>query len=133
MEQLFYRLERDGKVVADVAAMNDAIYDTVRTLAIRVGVIQEGGAGGERACTLAIEKMLKTYKDEHGVSGLTDAVEAELKVLHELHPDRVRMRWTCQAHQGISCDYALDMGEGKADLCVYKGARGCPFSRELAV
>lgn len=129
---LKYRLE-DDRGVSEISAVNEAVYEAVRALAIRVGVIQEGEAGGSRACTLAIEWMLKTYKYEHGVSGFTDAVEAELKVLHELHPDRVRMRWTCQAHQGISCDYALDMGEGKADLCVYKGAVDCPFSKELAV
>ena len=131
--ELKYRLVRDDGRESEISAMNEAIHTVVYELAKEVGVIPRRDCASERACTLAIETMLKTYKDEHGASGLTDAVEDELKVLHELHPDRVRMRWTCQAHQGISCDYALDMGEGKADLCVYKGARDCPFSRELAV
>ena len=130
--ELKYRLVRDDGRECEISAMGEAVHTVVYELAKEVGVIPRRD-GAARACTLGIESMLKTYKDEHGASGLTDAVEAELKVLHELHPDRVRMRWTCQAHQGISCDYALDMGEGKADLCVYKGARGCPFSRELAV
>ena len=129
--ELKYKLVRDNGKESEVMANDEAIHPVVYELAKEVGVIPQGD--DERACTLAIETMLKTYKDEHGASGLTDAVEAELKVLHELHPDRVRMRWTCQAHKGISCDYALDMGEGKADLCVYKGAVGCPFSKELAV
>lgn len=130
--ELKYRLVRDDGRESEISAMGEAVHTVVYELAKEVGIIPRRD-GEERACTLAIETMLKTYKDEHGASGLTDAVEAELRVLHDLHPDRVRMRWTCQAHQGISCDYALAMGEGKADLCVYKGARGCPFSRELAV
>lgn len=127
---LKYRLERDNGDTSEITATNEAVYEVVRALAIEVGVIQEGGAGGKRACTLAIENMLNTYKGEHGVSGLTDAVEAELRVLHELHPDRILVRKTCGAHKGISCDYAHAL-TANMDECSFKG--DCPFAREAAV
>lgn len=128
--ELNYRLKRDDGRIVEISAINEAVYEAVRALAIRVGVIQEGGAGGSRACTLGIENMLKTYKYEHGVSGLTDAVEAELKVLHELHPDRILVRKTCGAHKGISCDYAHALTVS-VDECSFKG--DCPFAKEAAV
>ena len=127
---LKYRLERDDGHTSEVSAVNEAVCEAVRALAIEVGVIQEGGAGGKRACTLGIESMLKTYKYEHGVSGMTDAVEAELRVLHELHPDRVLVRKTCGAHKGISCDYAHAL-TANMDECSFKG--DCPFAKEAAV
>lgn len=127
---LKYRLERDNGHASEISAVNEAVYEVVRALAIEVGVIQEGETGGKRACTLAIESMLKTYKGEHGVSGLTDAAEAELRVLHELHPDRILVRKTCGAHKGISCDYAHAL-TASMDECSYKG--DCPFAREAAV
>lgn len=126
---LKYRLEDEGDV-SEISAVNEAVYDVVRSLAIRVGVIQKGETGGRRACTLAIENMLKTYKGEHGISGLTEAVEAELRVLHELHPDRILVRKTCGAHKGISCDYAHAL-TANMDECSFKG--DCPFAREAAV
>lgn len=126
---LKYRLEDEGDV-SEISAVNEAVYDVVRSLAIRVGVIQAGKHGDKRACTLAIERMLKTYKYEHGASGMTDAVEAELKVLHELHPDRILVRKTCGAHKGVSCDYAHALG-ASVDECSYKG--DCPFAKEAAV
>ena len=125
---LKYRLERDDGNTSEVSAVNEAVYEVVHELAIEVGVIQKGETGGKRACTLAIESMLNTYKGEHGVSGLTDAVEAELRVLHELHPDRVRK--TCGAHKGISCDYAHAL-TASMDECSFKG--DCPFAKEAAV
>ena len=126
---LKYRLEDEGDV-SEISAVNEAVYDVVRSLAIRVGVIQKGETGGIRACTLAIENMLKTYKYEHGTSGLTEAVEAELKALHELHPDRILVRKTCGAHKGISCDYAHALTQS-VDECSFKG--DCPFAKEAAV
>lgn len=126
---LKYRLEDEGDV-SEISAVNEAVYDAVRSLAIKVGVIQKGETGGRRACTLAIENMLNTYKGEHGVSGLTDAVEAELQVLHELHPDRILVRKTCGAHKGISCDYAHAL-TANMDECSFKG--DCPFAKEAAV
>lgn len=133
MEQLFCRMERDGKVTTETTAVNEAVYEVVRQLAIEVGVIPNRH-DGKRACTLAVQKMLEIYKGEHGVSGLTDAVEAELQVLLELHPDRVQVRRVCYAHKGISCDYAIARGDGKNglnDLCTYQN--GCELSREEAV
>ena len=127
--RLKYRLEDEGDV-SEISAENEAVYHVVRSLAIRVGVIQEGETGGKRACTLDIENMLKTYKGEHGVSGLTDAVEAELLVLHELHPDRILVRKTCGAHKGISCDYAHALTENM-DECSFEG--DCQFAKEAAV
>lgn len=127
---LKYRLERDDGNTSEISATNEAVYEVVRALAVEVGVIQEGGAGGKRACTLAIEDMLKTYRGEHGVSGLTEAVEAELRVLHELHPDRILVRKTCGAHKGISCDYAHAL-TANMDECSFKG--DCPFAKEAAV
>ena len=127
---LKYRLERDNGHTSEATAVNEAIYEVVRALAIEFGVIQEGETGGSRACTLGIERMLKTYKGEHGVSGLTEAVEAELKVLHELHPDRILVRKTCGAHKGVSCDYAHAL-TASVDECSYKG--DCPFAKEAAV
>lgn len=127
---LKYRLERDDGNTSEITATNEAVYEVVRALAIEVGVIQEGGAGGKRACTLAIENMLNVYKGEHGVSGLTDAAEAELRVLHELHPDRILVRKTCGAHKGISCDYAHAL-TANMDECSFEG--DCPFTKEAAV
>lgn len=129
---LKYRLEDEGGI-SEISAVNEAVYDVVRSLAIRVGVIRMEEDGDEPVCTLAIERMLKTHKKEHGVSGLTNAVEAELKVLHELHPDRVHMRRVCRAHKGISCDYAVACGNGKQgqyDLCIYPNM--CELSSEEA-
>jgi len=128
---LKYRLERDDGNTSEITATNEAVYEVVRELAIEVGVIQKGETGGKRAvCTLTIENMLKTYKGEHGVSGLTDAVEAELRILHELHPDRILVRKTCGAHKGISCDYAHAL-TANMDECSFKG--DCPFAKEAAV
>ena len=132
--ELKYKLKRDDGRVVEISAVNEAIYEVVRNLAIAVGVVRERKAGEQRTSTLAIESMLKTYKSEHGVSGLTEAVEAELRILHELHPDRVRVCRVCFAHEGISCDYAVARGDGKRglkDLCTYQG--DCELSREEAV
>lgn len=130
---LKYRLEDEGGI-SEISAVDDEVYNIVRSLAIRVGVIHMDEDGGEPVCTLAIERMLKTYKEEHhGGSGLTNAVEAELKVLHELHPNRVHMRRVCRAHKGISCDYAVACGNGKQgqhDLCIYPNV--CELSKEEA-
>ena len=119
MTQLFYQIELDGKRVAEISAVNDAIHEVVRQLAIKFGVIKERKAGEKRACTLGIETMLKNYRSIHGESGLTDAVEAELEVLHELHPDRVQVHPVCQAHSGITCKYAISRDNGLLPLCGY--------------
>lgn len=133
--ELKYKLKRDDGRVIEGFAVNESVYEAVRGLAIEAGVIQERKkAGDKRACTLAIEKMWNIYRSEHGLSGLIDAVKSELRVLHELHPDRIQVRRVCYAHKGVSCDYAIARGDGKQglnDLCTYPN--GCELSREEAV
>jgi len=128
--KLKYELECDDGRVAEISAENEAVYEVVRQLAIKVGVIKERNAGEKRACTLAIEKMWNIYRSEHGLSGLIDAVQSELRVLHELHPDRILLRKTCGAHKGISCDYAHAL-TANMDECSFKG--DCPLAKETAV
>jgi hypothetical protein len=123
-------IREDGRVYKNTSFGNTAVRKTLEELAIEAGLT----APQDRACTIAIEKMLEIYKSEHGESGMTEAVEVELRVLHELHPNRVQVRRVCRAHKGISCDFAVARGngeQGQHDLCTYPHV--CELSSEEAV
>ena len=130
--KLEYTFERDGGWSSrQKAEGKEAIRHVLRELARQVfAPNEEPDLGGKRACTLAIEKLLETHKYDHGTSGLTDAVEAELKTLHELHPDRVQIRLKCLAHDGIVCDYAKAVGVD-TKICDYKSE--CAFAQKEAI
>ena len=135
--RLSYKLERDddGRVLSGTADGDIAVRCTIQDLA--KAAASASSRKIPRACTLAIEKMLKTYKGElHGESGLTDAVEEELRLLHELHPNRILIRRICDAHKGVSCEYAfshegLELDGKMRDICTY--GDDCPFTREVPV